>query len=309
MNIKKFFISMLVTVLVVAVIFAGLQTAQFLFGTNLSEKITEFLDKATNDKVNVLLLGLDKDKTRADVIMVVSVDSDTNQVNVLSIPRDTRAQYSESRYDKINHAMGYNNPEETILRLVKQITGMPIHYYCEIDFSGFRKVIDILGGVEFDVPVNMHYDDPAQDLSIHINKGLQKLNGAQAEGVVRFRATYPGGDNDRIPVQQNFMKALFEQKLKPQYIIKAPALIREIYKHVTTNFSVADATGYVKMLRKMTPESLKTFMLPGEGRYVSGVSYYIHDRAKTKQMILENFGYPEEEAKAWREQQAAKEGQ
>ncbi len=305
MNIKKFFISMLITVLVVAVIFAGLQTAQFLFGTNLSEKITEFLDKATNDKVNVLLLGLDKDKTRADVIMVVSVDPDQNQVNVLSIPRDTRAQYSENRYDKINHSMGYKNPEETIIRLVKQITGMPIHYYCEIDFRGFRNVIDILGGVEFDVPVNMHYDDPAQDLSIHINKGFQKLNGAQAEGVVRFRATYPGGDNDRIPVQQNFMRALFEQKLKPQYIIKAPALIKEIYKHVTTNFSVADATGYVKMLKKMTPESLKTFMLPGEGRYVSGVSYYIHDSAKTKQMILENFGYPEAEAKAWREQQAA----
>ncbi len=303
MNVKKFFISMLVTVLVVFVVYGGLQTAEFMFGTNLSDEIAKLLDKPAGEKVNVLLMGLDKDRTRSDVLMVVSVDPELNQVNILSIPRDTRAQYSETRYDKINHAMGYKNPEETVIRLVKQITGMPIHYYCEVDFMGFRDVIDILGGVEFDVPVNMHYDDPAQDLHIHVDKGLQLLDGKAAEGVVRFRNTYANGDHDRIPVQQNFLHALFEQKLQPKYISKAPALVKEIYEHVKTNFSVADATGYLKMLKKMTPESLQTYTLPGDAQYISGVSYFIYDTQETKQLILEKFGYPEDEAKALREQQ------
>lgn len=301
MNKKKFFLSMLITILVVFTISGGLMAAQFLFGTNLSAEIEKYLDKTTTDKVNVLLMGLDKDRTRADVIMVVSVDPEYNTVNVLSIPRDTRAKYSESRYDKINHAMGYKNPEETIIRLVREITGMPIHYYCEIDFMGFRDVIDVLGGVEFDVPVNMHYDDPYQDLHIHVDKGLQVLDGEDAEGVVRFRNTYVNGDYDRIKVQQNFMKALFEQKLKPEYIKKAPAIMEEIYEHVKTNFSIADATKYLGMLKKMTTDSLQTHTLPGESKYMSGISYFVYDPEDTKELILYNFGYPEEEAKRLRE--------
>ncbi len=297
MNGRKFFLSMIITILVVAVISGGLMTAQFLFGTNLTDSIAQYLDKTTTDKANILLMGLDKGKTRADVIMVISLDPKEKTINALSIPRDTRVEYSPGRHDKINHAMGYKNPEETIIKMVKQITGMPIHYYCEVSFEGFRNVIDILGGVEFDVPINMHYDDPYQDLHIHVNKGLQVLDGKDAEGVVRYRATYVNGDTDRISLQQDFLQALFAQKLQAKYIAKAPSLIREIYKHVTTNFSVADATKYVGMLKKMTPESLSTHMLPGESGYIGGASYYIYNTTKTKELILHSFGYPEEEAK------------
>ncbi len=297
MNKKKFFLSMLITILVVATIGAGLSAAQFFFGTSLSVELSKFLDKISNDKVNVLLMGLDKDRTRADVIMVVSVNPDDNTVKVLSIPRDTRVQYSSTRYDKINHAMGYKNPEETIIRLVKQVTGMPIHYYCEVDFMGFRNVIDILGGVEYDVPINMHYDDPAQDLHIHVNKGLQVLDGKAAEGVVRFRNTYANGDYDRINLQQDFLREMFAQKLQAKYITKAPAIINEIYDHVKTNFSVADATKYLGMLKKMTPDSLSTHTLPGQSQYISGVSYFVYSPDEVEDLVLYEFGYPEEEAK------------
>jgi len=240
--------------------------------------------------------------------MVVSVDPDENTVKVLSIPRDTRVQYSESRYDKINHSMGYKNPEETIIRLVKQVTGMPIHYYCEVDFMGFRNVIDILGGVEYDVPINMHYDDPAQDLHIHVNKGLQVLDGKDAEGVVRFRNTYANGDYDRINLQQDFLRELFKQKLQAKYIKKAPAIINEIYEHVTTNFSVADATKYLGMLKRMTPDSLQTYTLPGNSQYISGISYFVYDMQETKKLVLHEMGYPEDEAKRLKESAAQQAG-
>ncbi len=303
---KAFFVSMITTILVVVLLFVGIQTVELFWGTSLSDEIARLLDKATDDKVNILCLGLDKDGMRSDVIMVVSVDPDTEQINILSIPRDTRVKYPNGKYDKINHAMGYKKPEETIIGLVKNVTGMPIHYYCEIDFEGFRNVIDILGGVEFDVPMDMHYDDPTQDLHIHVNKGFQKLDGKQAEGVVRFRAGYATGDSGRIPVQQDFLRALFKQKLKPQYLVKAPSLIKEIYENVETNFSVADALDYVSMLKKLNGDSMNTYILPGDSAYIGGVSYYVYDEKATRQMILEKFGYPEAEAKKLAEQAAAK---
>lgn len=302
MNIKKFFAAMLITVLVLSVIGGGLLTAKVLFGTSLSESIANLLDKSKTEKANILLLGLDKGRIRADVIMVVSLDPVDNKINVLSIPRDTRVQYPSGRYDKINHSMGYKNPEETIIGLVKKITGMPIHYYCEVNFEGFRDVIDILGGVEYDVPINMHYDDPYQDLHIHVNKGLQVLNGKDAEGVVRYRATYANGDLGRINLQQDFLRALFAQKLQPKYISKAPALLREMNEHVTTNFAIADATKYLGMLKKMNSDSLQTHMLPGASKTISGISYYVYDEAAIKNIVLTSFGYPEEEAAKLKEQ-------
>ncbi len=314
MNIKKFFVSMLVTFLVVLVVGGGLMTAQFMFGTNLSSEITKFLDKSKGDKVNILLMGLDQDKIRADVVMVVSLDPEMEQINVLSLPRDTRVQYSTNRYDKLNHAMGYKNPEETIIRLVKQVTGMPIHYYCEVDFKGVKNIVDILGGVDFEVPCNMNYDDPVQNLHIHLKKGMQHLDGQKAHDMLRFRhnndmtasGLYALGDEGRIDTTQKFLKALFEQKLKPEYLMKAPRLIDEIYDHVNTNFSLADATGYVKLLKKLNGDSLQTYTLPGEAKYIGTTSYFIYDRTKTEQLVLEKFGYPEEEAKEWRKQQAEK---
>lgn len=305
MNIKKFFLSMIITVLVIATLIGGLNVGKLLFDTNLSSEIEKYLDKVSSSKENILLMGVDKEGLHADVIMLVSLDSKEKTIRVLSIPRDTRVEYSGGRYDKINHALAYENGEEKLISLVKQITGMPIHYYCEVNFEGFRNVIDILGGVEFDVPEPMHYEDPAQDLYIHVNKGLQLLDGKDAEGVVRFRATYVEGDTKRIGVQQDFLRALFKQKLKPEYLRKAPALIEEMYEHVTTNFSVADATKYIKTLKKMDEESLKTFTLPGEGKYVGPVSYFVYDAPATRKLLLEEFGYPEDEAKEWRKQKEA----
>lgn len=305
MNKKKFLISMLITILVASAIGGGLLAANTMFDGDLPDALSKLLDRADSDKINVLVMGVDKGKARADVIILASLDPKNEEVNLLSIPRDTRVKVSDSRHDKINHTLGYENGEETITKMVKQLTGMPIHYYCEIDFEGFRDVIDILGGVEFDVPVNMHYDDPYQDLHIHVDKGLQVLNGADAEGVVRFRASYATGDLGRIGVQQDFLKALFQQKLQAKYLRKAPALLREISDHLKTNFPISKATKYVKMLKKMEGDSLETFMLPGASKTIGGASYYVCDSAATKELVLTEFGYPEDEAKKLKKSKAS----
>lgn len=289
--------SIMVTLLVFVTIIGGVALANVLFGTSLSDEISKILDEPATEKINVLLLGADKSGFLADVIMVVTVDPEQSAVKVLSIPRDTRVDLTgNGKYNKINSALGYKEPEKTIINAVRRITGMPINYYAQLDFEGFRNVIDIMGGVDFDLPIDMNYDDPAQDLHIHLKKGFQHFNGEQAEGIVRFRHSYVNGDLGRIGMQQNFLKAIFEQKLTPQYITKAPQIVKEVYKNVKTNFAVNDALRYVSMAKKMTSESLSTFELPGGSKYMNKVSYFIYDAAKTEELLLYEFGYPEDKA-------------
>ena len=304
MSFKKFFLSLFITLLAVVVVFGGITAARFFTTGNLPESLSWLFDSADGGKMNILLMGLDKDKTRADTIMLASVDPENATIKLLSIPRDTKVEVN-GKTIKINATMGYQSREELMITKVKEITGMPIHYYAEVDFSGFIEIIDILGGVDIDVPYAMDYDDPAQDLHIHFSPGMQHLDGQAAHDYVRFRhnndGTAPGnyalGDPGRIEAQQNFLKELLKQKLKPQYLLKAGELANAVSEYVTTNFTVADGLKYIGMLRKMDAESFETFVLPGGSKTISGASYYIYDPEETKELVLMEFGYPEEEAK------------
>lgn len=298
MNRKKFFLALFVTVLTFCAVAGGVSVANILYGSNLSDKITRHLDKPTGEKVNILMMGLDEDKTRADTIMIVSVNPEANSVRLLSVPRDTQVTVS-GKIIKINSVMAYQRREELMIEKLREITGMPIHYYAEIDFEGFKRVVDLLGGVDYNVPYNMNYDDPTQNLHIHLRAGMQHLDGQAAHDFVRFRhnngGSAPGeyalGDQGRISAQQNFLKELVRQKLQPQYITKAPELIREIYQYVTTNFTVADALKYIGMLETINADTLQTFILPGEAKYDHSLWYYIYDAEKTRELVHTEFGY------------------
>lgn len=304
MSFKKFFLSLFVTLLAVVVILGGVTVARLFSTGNLPESLAGLFDRAGDGKINILMMGLDDGKTRADTIMIASVDKKNNSIKLLSIPRDTKVEVN-GKTIKINATMGYKSREELMITKVKEITGIPIHYYAEVDFEGFKEIVDILGGIDYDVPYDMDYDDPVQNLHIHLKAGMQHLDGQAAHDYVRFRhnnnGTAPGdyalGDPGRINAQQAFLKELVRQKLQPQYLLKTPELAKAISEHVTTNFTVAEGLKYVGMLRKMDAESFQTFVLPGDSKMISGASYYIHDAEKTRQLVLEEFGYPEEEAK------------
>ncbi len=302
MSLKKFFLSLFVTLLALAVVFGGMTAAKFISEGNLPESLSGLFDRVEGDgKVNFLLMGLDDGGMRADTIMLASVDKKNKKVKILSIPRDTRVEVN-GKHIKINATMGYKSREELMISKVKEITGLPVHYYAEVDFDGFKEIIDILGGVDIDVPFDMDYDDPVQNLSIHFKKGPQHLDGQAAHDYVRFRhnnnGSAPGdyalGDPGRIHAQQEFLKELVKQKLKPRYLSKASKLAKAISEHVKTNFSVAEGLKYIKMLKKMDVETVETHMLPGGSKTIGGASYYIYDETKTKQLIQEVFENTEE---------------
>ncbi len=257
-----------------------------------SSEISEGTDEASAP-VNIMVLGLDRDKTRCDVIMLINFDPVSLSLNMLSIARDTRILTGRV-YRKIN-ATYSRGGEKRVAREISRITGLPVHYYITADFEGFRKIIDALGGVKFYVPFRMDYDDPTQNLHIHLKKGMQLLNGKKSEQLVRYRkGNYKGqgymeGDIGRIKMQQDFIKALIDQKLNINYILKIDDIFAIVDEHVKTNISISDISRYAGSAVKVRSDSIKTFVLPGESQLLNGVWWYVYDKRKASSIIEENF--------------------
>lgn len=286
MNIKKFFLSLSITVLVLA-----LAMIAYLLFVPMSDDFDNFLDTPESDKVNILVVGVDKDGVRSDVNMVVSVDPAEMTINLLSVPRDTKVTLGNKKTTKINSCIGRENGNELLIEKIKELTGLPIHHFCKLNFEAVRNIVDILGGVEFDVPIDMDYDDPYQDLHIHIKKGVQTLDGEDAEGLLRFRSGYANADLGRINTQQAFLKEMLKQKLSLKYLIKSPAIIGEVTKNLDTNMSGVYMLKYALKFRDGDKVSFNTYTLPGSSKTIGGASYYICNEAQTRELIENEFGF------------------
>ncbi len=253
--------------------------------------------------IEFLILGESLNLT--DTIMVASYNPKNQKASMMSIPRDTFVGKNQNRataWDKINSLYQGKYPEKT-LKAVNELLDMDIKYYIAIDTKALRELVDAIGGVEFDVPINMDYDDTSQDLHIHLKAGYQKLDGDKAEQVVRFRhnnngTSYPVeyGDNDigRMRTQREFITAVLQQTLKPQNILKIGQFLDIANKNVKTNIDLAVAKDYVPYAVNFSTENLKTGTLPGEPKKCNGVWLYIADKKETKTMIEDLFKEPEE---------------
>lgn len=288
----------------------GSFSAKTLSGFYFGEQIViESVDKDEGDGVgivNVLLLGVDKGGMRSDTIMLASLNGKTKSINILSIPRDTRVPIGNG-YGKINSAIGVGaqevkrgrlkEPEELAIQKVKLLTGMPVHYFMTVDFDAFIEIIDELGGVDFEVPFDMVYDDPVQGLHINLKKGMQHLNGKQSHDFVRFRQGNPGykgyamGDLGRIEAQQKFIRALAEQKLKPQYLLKAGDIFATVKKNVRTNYSAKDLVKHLGTISSVISGDIRVHQMPGRTAMIGGGSYVICDDKKMAELVREYF-YP-----------------
>ncbi len=303
----KIILSAVCVFCIVFATFGGVISAKLLTSLYLGEEITlATLDKQTADVgvVNILLLGTDKGGMRSDTIMLASLNGRTGKVNILSIPRDTRVRMGRG-YQKINAALGIGvsevargnlqEPEELCVEKVRLLTGLPIHYFMTINFDGFKEIIDALGGVDFEVPFHMKYDDPVQNLHIDIPAGMQHLDGKAAHDFVRFRQGNPGykgyamGDLGRIQAQQSFIKALVEQKLKPKYLLKAGELFDVVRDNVRTNYTAMDLVKHLGSISKISSENVNMIQLPGAPQTIGGVSYYLCNDAEMRKLANTTF--------------------
>ncbi len=257
---NTFLICFAVEIIIVAVVF-GIWKFNNMFYTNIGGGLElEALSPVSGSEPrNVIILGTDKSGLRSDVIMIMSVYPEKNAVSLMSVPRDTKVQIERSTR-KINSALQIGG-DELAVQTVKDLLSIPIHDYVVVNFDAVETIIDELGGIRFNVPCDMHYEDPEQDLFIHINKGEQLLNGENAVKVLRFRQ-YPMADLQRNQVQQDFFKAAFAQKFQPQYIGKVPAIYGLITENVRSSMSANEVLGYLSVISDMNNRTVQTFELP-----------------------------------------------
>lgn len=253
----------------------------------LTEEPTEKLEEEESvEPYNVLVLGTDVESGLPDVIMLCRIDPQKEKASILSIPRDTKV-VSKGTTMKINSTYSTGGLED-IAGSVERLTGLEIDHHFVINLEAFRDIVDALDGVYYTVPRNMDYEDPLQDLYIHLKSGYQLLDGDKAEQLVRFRQ-YPNGDIDRIKVQQNFIKELIGQKLNVRYVEKIPEVYKIIKYNSNTDMNSYEMLETGNLLLEMGNSNIKSFIVPGSGQYVNDVSYYIHDSRKLNDLIEDEF--------------------
>jgi len=249
------------------------------------------LPSGAHKRINILILGLDDgdfdnpdNPRRSDTMIVANIDPEAKTVNLLSIPRDSRVRIpGQAGYDKIAHAFFYGGPELAV-RTVESFLNVPIDYYVVIDWQAFIKVTDILGGVDLNVEHAMNYDDPYENLSIHLPKGFQHLDGQKSGEYVRFRHDELG-DIGRVQRQGLFLQALESQLLQTGTIVKLPALVTALYRYVHTDMNIYTMVKLAETLKDVRSENLHTAMIPGDFATINDLSYWVPDMANTKKLV------------------------
>lgn len=253
------------------------------------------------ESINVLVLGVSEDiETKlTDTIILCNYDPQTQSATMLSIPRDTfigKNQNTAKGSDKINAL--YSKDVQKTVDAVEKITDVDIDYYIVIKTSSLVKIVNIIGGVNFEVPIDMDYDDPTQDLHIHLSQGMQKIDGEKAEQLLRFRhnndgSSYPSsyGDNDygRMRTQREFIQETIKQTLTLKNILYSRKIINTIFDNIETNLTFDDCIPYIPIASEFDVNSIVNHQLPGESQKCNNLWFFLHDKKETKRIVSELF--------------------
>ena len=252
----------------------------------------------------MLAVGHDQVAVNTDVIMLASYDVTNKKISVLQIPRDTYFElYGKAR--KINSLFALERDTtvkdadarirsgmEGMADELERGLGIPIDFWAMVDLDQFGNLVDAVGGVPIDLPCDMDYEDPEQDLYIHLKKGQQILNGDTAEQYIRFRKGnngYAQGDIGRVDAMKVFMSALFRQVKNNLSISTVPKLAETAINMVDTDMKVLDCVYFGKNFMKSVDMSNVNFVtLPGEA-VNSGTSYYVMNKAGMLELMNEYF--------------------
>ncbi|MDJ0731515.1 MAG: LCP family protein [Crocosphaera sp.] len=230
-------------------------------------------------------------KGLSDTMVLVRFDPLTKKLSVLSIPRDTQATINyELR--KINEANYYGGPALAAETVSELLGGVSIDRYVRVNIQGVEKFIDALGGVNVYVPKDMKYTDHSQHLYIDLKEGEQHLDGEKAVSFLRFRYDRYG-DIGRVQRQQMFMRALVEQALKPQTLLRIPEILSIISAYIDTNLTVEELVALSGFASQTKRPDVQMLMLPGRfsGDGKQEVSYWLPNRYQIKNMVAEYFDH------------------
>ena len=245
-----------------------------------------------SSRINVLCFGL-ADFLLADTIFIVSLDPDRLTADVISIPRDTyyHTKGREEPYmKKINaYYYGASTVERTqnMVNTVSALMKVPIHYYVKIQYAGVIGIVDCIGGVEVDIPFDMDYDDPTDDLHIHFKAGPKLLDGQESLEYLRFRmnndGTHSDGDIGRIYRQQDFIKRAIKKSMNLNLI----NVVNVAQNYVKTNMIPGEIISFTMKFMNIKLEDIKFHTLPGYPDIFGGGDYWVCVEEKSKEMITD----------------------
>lgn len=316
---KKFVVSFLLSLVVLSLLYTtvgeDLLNKNKPIGTDPNEVIEvdddgeqEYVEEEGNeikqeykDELLFVVFGVDGNGVkrekglRSDVIIVSKVNFDSGEVDMLQIHRDSRVSVQGSM-DKINAAHSYGGPK-LAMRTIRDYLGIDVDYYVKVDFKGIMDIVDAVGGVEFDVPVNMKYNDPTAKppLNINLKKGLQHLDGKKSHDLLRFRHNngtdyYPGGFT-REQVQLDWIKVFIKTVVQPKNILKLPHIIKKTYDSVDTNIPLNLILAAAASAGKIDTENMNMQSIPGEGYIIkSGGWFYFPNEKEKERLVNEMFG-------------------
>ena len=218
---------------------------------------------------NILVSGLDDDNGGSDTNILVRFDVPNKRIDLVSLPRDTLL-HNEYRNNKLNFAYAKGGTE-LLMEQIENLLGIPVDFYVTVNLKGFIALVDQIDGVDFDIPINMDYDDPYQDLHIHFTKGPRHLNGQEAMEVVRFRhnndgSGYGSEDIGRMQTQQNFLKAVAQQTLTLSNVDKVGEFAKIFQQYVDTDLSLGNLAWLGKEAISMGVDKISFSTLPNEWR-------------------------------------------
>lgn len=258
------------------------------------------------DVINVAVLGTDEDGFRADVNMLVSFNTTTKELHMISVPRDTRVVmtdemirhlnkegayipqqngvYGQCKLTELHAYAGEGNRSTFSVAMMEELLGVSVDYYIKFDLTAFKKVVDAVGGVDFYVPMNMYWDmtDTGGPL-INLKEGMQHLDGEKAEQLVRFRDGYVQKDLKRIEVQQEFIMALIEKVCSSETLLnRLDDLVEVVLDCTESDITVAEALKYVKYVKDLDPAKITSDTVP----YMGDPGKYVEmDEEGTKELI------------------------
>ena len=230
-----------------------------------------------------------------DTMMLVRLDPTQNKLSVLSIPRDTQAEIRDHGLRKINEANALGGPSLAAESTSHLLGDVPIDRYLRVNVQAIEKLVDALGGVTVYVPKDMKYQDDSQHLYINLKEGKQHLDGDKTLQLLRFRKDNLG-DIGRIQRQQMVTRALVEQALKPQTLLKIPDILSILQAYIDTNLTTEELFAIAGMAAQTKRNDVQMLMLPGDfssnGR--REVSYWLPNQRKIQTLMIQYFGHTAE---------------
>lgn len=249
------------------------------------------------EQVNIVVMGVEG--TRTDTMIFVSVNTKNNSVEAISIPRDTyfpTPGRNGSGQAKLNAVYGFKEIGGPIgvRDAISRLLGTKIDYYVVVDYDGVKEIVDLIGGVEVDVPFRMKYDDPYSKPPLHIDfqPGVQVINGDQAMAYLRFRknndGSRSGGDIKRMDRQQEFLKSAAKSAIQ----FKLPYIVARSLSYVETDMPLMKGIVLATAMLGTDVESINLQTLPsaGVGTGKDGLSYFYYDEAETKALMNQIMG-------------------